>query len=325
MVELIQAPRWKVALALGLVYVIWGSTYLAIRFAVETLPPLSMAGVRFLIAGSFLYGWARLRGDDAPRLSEWRAATIVGALLLLGGNGLVVWAEQRVDSGLTALLASTSPLWMVLLPWMSRGGRRPTGRVIAGVVLGFAGVGLLVRPGGAHGGVDFAGAGLLVLASICWAGGSLYARRSELPRSPVLATGIEMLTGGVLLLLAGAAFGEPARFGAAHVSLRSALAFGYLVVAAVIAFTAYIWVLRAVSPAVASTHSYVNPLVAVLLGWGLAGEPLTARTALAALIVASGVALITLAKPRAQAPVVSSASERSVSPVAIEPEVCVAE
>lgn len=288
------ARRLKVAIALGIVYVVWGSTYLAIRFAIETLPPMLMAGFRFLLSGAMLYAWARLRGAGRPAAVHWRSAAIVGGLLLFAGNGIVVWAEQWVDSGLTALLVSTTPLWMVLLSWLRQGGARPGLPVWAGIALGFAGVGLLVNPaGGGAGGVSLPAAALLVAASFCWASGSLYSRRAPLPSSPVLATGMEMLAGGAMLLVLGLALGEAGRLDLAAVSTRSLLGFAYLVLFGALAFTAYIWVLKAASPALVSTYAYVNPLVAVLLGWALAGEALTARTAIAALVIISGVALIT--------------------------------
>jgi len=289
--------RVKIAVAMGLVWLIWGSTYLAIRYAVATLPPLSMSGVRFLLAGAVLYLWDRRRGTPAPSPRQWRSAAIVGLLLLVGGNGLVVWAEKRVDSGLVALLVSTTPIFMVLLPWWSGKAQRPRPAVTVGIVLGLAGVALLVRPSGV-GGVDLAGAAMLTLASLAWALGSLYSRGAELPESPLMATGIQMLAGGVQMLVAGALFGEAAGFHWSQVSRASLAGFIYLVVAAIVAFTAYLWLLRAASPALVSTYSYVNPLVAVFLGWAIAGEPITGRTLVAALVIVASVAMITLARSR---------------------------
>jgi drug/metabolite transporter (DMT)-like permease len=282
------APKWKIAVAMGLVYVIWGSTYLAIRFAVQTLPPLTMSGVRFLLAGGALWAWSALRGG--PRgarvtAAHWRSAVVIGLLLFLCGNGFVVVAEKRVESGLAALLVSTTPLFIVLLPWLLRGGKRPTLPVVLGILLGLAGVGLLVRPGAVagSGGVDLWGALLLSAASLTWAAGSLYSAQAALPASPLLSTGIQMFMGGALMLAAGGLFGEFGQLDLAHASTPSLLGFGYLVIAALVAFTAYLWLLRV-----------ANPLVAVLLGWAIAGEPLTARTAVAGLVIVSGVALITI-------------------------------
>jgi drug/metabolite transporter (DMT)-like permease len=286
----------QVALALGCVYLIWGSTYLAIRIAIETLPPLLMVGVRYVLAGGLLYGWARLRGAARPPAIQWRSAAVIGGLMLLVGNGGVAWAEQRVSSGVAALLASTVPLWMMLFERLRRGGARPGPRVVAGLALGFAGIVLLVRPG-AHFAVAPAGAAVLLVGSLCWSFGSLYSRHAPLPASPLLATGMQMLAGGVLMIFAGVALGEPARLALAAVSLRSFLAFAYLVVfGALIGFTAYIWLLRVAPPALVSTYAYVNPVVAVFLGWALGGEPLTARTLAAAAVILTGVALITSAR-----------------------------
>jgi drug/metabolite transporter (DMT)-like permease len=292
--------RLKLILALAAVYVVWGSTYLAIRYAVETLPPFSMAGVRFLVAGGLLYGWARFRGTPRPAPVHWRSAAVVGGLLLLGGNGIVVWAEQFVDSGLTALLVSTTPFWMVLLHWLFQGGVRPGPRLIAGLVLGLVGVAMLARPG--SGQVAPFAAVLLVLASLSWASGSLYSRRAPLPSSPLLGTGMEMISGGALLLGAGLIAGEPARFDPAAVTAASLASFLYLIfIGSLVGFTAYIWLLKAAPPSLASTYAYVNPMVAVFLGWAFAGEPVTSGTLLSAAVIVAGVALITTASARSKA------------------------
>ena len=292
----LKASVLKVALAMGAVYLIWGSTYLAIRFSIETIPPFLMAGTRYLTAGVLLYGWARLRGAPRPSLVHWRSAAVIGAFLLLVGNGGVVWAEQRVDSGLAALLISTEPIWIVLLVWLRTGRQRPNPKVVAGLLLGFTGLVMLVRPTGS-GSIDPAGATALVLASLCWAWGSLYGQRAPLPASPLLTTGMQMLAGGGLLLTASALTGEPGRFALAEVSTRSMLALAYLVVfGAIVAFTAYVWLLRVAPPVLVSTYAYVNPVVAVLLGWAFAGEPLTKGTAIAAAVILAGVALITTAQ-----------------------------
>jgi drug/metabolite transporter (DMT)-like permease len=287
---------FKVALALATVYIIWGSTYLAIRFAIETLPPFWMAGVRFLVSGILLYGWARWRGAARPSRVHWRSAALIGGLLLVGGNGGVVWAEQRVDSGLAALLVSTVPLWMVVFEWLRQGGTRPTLGVVAGLALGFAGLVMLVRPAG--GGIDPVGAAVLLLACVSWAWGSLRSRHVPLPGSPLLATGMEMLAGGALLMVLGLLTGEAGRLDLAGASLKSVLALGYLVVFGALGFTAYIWLLRVTSPALVSTYAYVNPVVAVFLGWALAGEPLTGGMLAAAAVILTGVALITVFRNR---------------------------
>jgi drug/metabolite transporter (DMT)-like permease len=293
-----------VAIALATVYVLWGSTYLAMRLAIVTIPPFLMAATRHTIAGALLYSFARLRGAPRPRPEHWRSTAIIGALLLLLGNGGVVWAEQRVSSGMAALLICSEPMWIVLFAWMRRDGRRPSPLVVAGLLVGFAGLVLLVRPG--HGGavaVDRLGVVAVLIASISWAAGSLYVQRATLPSSPLLATAMQMLCGGGLLFAASALTGEPARFALSQVSAGSVLAVLYLVVfGSLIGFTAYTWLLRSASPVLVSTYAYVNPVVAVFLGWLLVHEPVTSGTLLGAAVILAGVALITTAStapPRA--------------------------
>jgi drug/metabolite transporter (DMT)-like permease len=215
-----------VATAFAAIYLIWGSTYLAIRIAIETFPPFLMAGIRFFIAGAILYASTRWRGTPQPSRSHWLAATVVGGLLLLGGNGGVVWAEQRVPSGLTALLIGTVPLWMALLNGLRPGGVKPSKGVMVGLTFGFMGIALLVGPGELAGGrhVDSLGAAVLVIASLLWATGSLYSRRASLPASPFLATAMEMLAGGALLLIASFFTGEWTKLEPSALSLRSWLA-----------------------------------------------------------------------------------------------------
>ena len=287
--------RWSVIAAFAAVYLIWGSTYLAILWAIKTLPPFLMAGTRFLIAGALLYIWVRFRGVPRPTLYQWGPTAVIGGLLLLGGNGGVVQAEQLVPSGLTALLIATVPLWMALLEWL-RGGVRPRAGVAIGLAVGFGGIALLVSPGEIAGGehINPIGATVLVLASLSWAIGSLYSRKAKLPDSPFLATAMEMLAGGALLLVAGSLTGEWARLELSEVSLRSILSFVYLIFfGSLVGFTAYIWLLRVSTPARVSTYAYVNPVVAVMLGAALAGEPLTPRTLLAAAVILGAVLLIT--------------------------------
>ena len=290
------------ASAFAIVYVIWGSTYLAILFAIDTMPPFLMASARFLVAGALLYWWARfISGARAPTLVQWRSAAIVGLLLLLGGNGLVVWSEQRIPTGMAALLVGTVPCFMVLIDWLRRGGLRPSGRVVAGLGLGLLGLVWLVGPDSVMGGgrADLLGASALVFASFSWAVGSIYSRHAPLPDSPFLGTAMQMLAASVALFAVSAALGEPWQFDPGAVSLRSVLSFLYLVVlGSIVAFSAYIWLLRVSTPARVSTYAYVNPVVAVLLGWALAGEELTARMVVAAAVIVSGVALITLAPRR---------------------------
>jgi len=285
--------------AFAIIYVIWGSTFLGILFAIQTLPPFLMASARFLAAGSLLYGWSRfVNGAAAPSLANWRATAVVGVLLLLGGNGLLVWSELRIPSGVAALLVGTVPCFMVLLDWLRPGGARPTGLVIAGLLLGLLGLVWLVGPDTLMGGgrVDLLGAVVVVLGSFLWALGSVYSRHAATPPSPFLSTAMQMLGGGVALLLVSVLLGEPWAFEASTVSLRSVLGLLYLTVfGSIIAFSAYIWLLQHSTPTRVSTYAYVNPVIAVVLGWALAGEALTARVGVAAAIIVSGVALITLA------------------------------
>jgi drug/metabolite transporter (DMT)-like permease len=291
--------RWRVYTAFAAIYLCWGSTYLAMRYAIETLPPFVMAGLRFTIAGALLYGWARLRGAPQPTLDQWKPAAVVGALLPLIGNGGVVWAVQQVPSSLAALLIASTPLWMVLLNWLRPGGDRPTPRVLLGVAAGLAGVVALVEQGGRPGSHPIApvGAAVLLIASLSWAAGSLYSRRARWPASPFLATGMQLLAGGSFLFLAGLVTGEGMRLDLAAISVRSILALGYLIVAgAIVGYSSYLWLLRVVSPASVSTYAYVNPVVAIALGWSLAGETPTPQTLVAATIIIAAVALITTAR-----------------------------
>lgn len=288
--------RPRVIIAFAAIYLVWGSTYLAIRFAVETLPPLLTAGMRFVVAGPLLYVLARRNGGPPPTRKQWLAAAIAGGLLLLGGNGLVTWAEERIASGLAALLAATVPLWMVLLDWIILRASRPSLKAFLGLALGLTGIVLLIGPAdllGEHR-VDLAGAGLLLLAALSWAIGSLYTRRAPLPDAPLLGTSMEMVTGGALLLLASGVKGEWGQVNFAAVSPSSWLALAYLTVfGSIVAFTAYTWLLRVSTPARVSTYAYVNPVVAVLLGWAVAGEALTLQMLVAAVIIILAVVLIT--------------------------------
>src|ERR1043166_3631722 len=291
---------WKLVAAFAIVYVIWGSTYLGIRISVETIPPFLMAGMRQSTAGLLLYAWLRWRGVSRPKRVHWRSATVVGALMLLVGNGGVAWAEKVVPSGLTALLIATMPLWMTLMDWLWHGAARPDAQIVAGLALGFIGAGLLVAPGQFAGGshVDPWGAFVLFVATVAWAAGSLYSRRAELPASALLGAAMEMLTGGVLLLVASGLLGEWRGFAFAQVSSRSWIALAYLtVLGSIVAYSAYMWLMQVTTPARASTNAYVNPIVAVLLGWWLGGEAVNARIILAAGVIVVAVLLIISHRP----------------------------
>jgi drug/metabolite transporter (DMT)-like permease len=304
----------KVLAAFAAVYVIWGSTYLAIRIAIESMPPLLMAGARFLLAGALLYGIMRARGEPAPERRHWGSAALIGMLLLMFGNGGVTLAERTVPTGVAALLVAMVPMWMVLLEWLRPGGSRPSGRTILGLVIGFAGIVLLVGPAGFVGGdpVDPAGAGFVMVGCLAWAAGSIWSRGAALPGSALLATGMEMVCGGAWLLLAGTVTGEWGSVDPSAFTTRSVLAFAYLVLfGSLIGFTAYIWLLGVSTPARVSTYAYVNPVVAVLLGWGLLGEPLNARILGAAAIIVAAVAVITMGKRALAAP--AAAAERGLT------------
>ncbi len=292
--------RWQIAAALGTVYLVWGSTYLGIRVGVETIPPLLMAGMRQTAAGLLLYGWLRGRGAAKPQPVHWRSATVIGGLMLLVGNGGVCWAEQVVPSGLAALLVATTPLWMVLLDWLWHGGARPGWQMAGGLALGFGGAGLLVSPGQFAGGghVDPAGGVVLLVAALAWAVGSLYSRRAKLPASALLGAAMEMIAGGGMLLVAAGLFSEWHGFSWSGVAARSWVAMAYLtVLGSMVAYSAYMWLLKVTTPARVSTNSYANPVVAVALGWWLAGEPITPRIVLAAGIIVAAVVMIISHRP----------------------------
>ena len=298
-----QPSPWAIWAALMAIYVIWGSTYLAIAYAVKTMPPFLMAGTRFLTAGLILFGVQRLRGVPAPRPIEWRSAAVVGLFLLFLGNGGVVWAEQRVASGIAALLIASTPLWMVLIDAFRRGGRRPSVGSVLGILAGFGGIALLIGPGQVAGdahNVDSVGAVVLVLAALVWSIGSLYSRNAPLPAAPLMGTAAEMLVGGGALFLLGILSGELQRLDFAAISTASWLGLGYLIAfGALVGFTAYTWLLRVAPTPLVSTYAYVNPIVAVVAGFFIAGEPLSLRTGIAAAIIVGAVVLTTL-KPGAR-------------------------
>ena len=285
-------------MAFGTVYVVWGSTYLAIRVAVETMPPFLLAAMRFLAAGGAMFVWLRWKGVAMPNRKEWFHAAIAGVLMLLGGNGLVVWAEQTVTSSLTALLVALTPVWFAVLDWSRPAGKRPAPHTLAGILIGFAGVALLV--GGRNASSVSAAqnpwaVAALVLAGISWAAGSLWARYNAKPESPWMNAAAQMICGGAALLLLSLFQGEPAHFHWAQVSTSSWLALSYLIVfGSGIAFSAYVWLLKASTPARVATYAYVNPVIAVLLGRLLLNEPLGARALWAATIILAGVIITTL-------------------------------
>ncbi len=298
--ELAVRHRGRLVAAFAAVYIIWGSTYLAIAFAIQTIPPLLMAAARFLLAGAVMYGWARWSGAGRPRRAQWGWAFFLGALFFLVGNGAVVWVEQELPSGLTALIIALVSVWTALLEWARPGGLRPAPMVMLGIVLGFGGVGLLVLPGRTGGVVPVAWALLLVFSTFAWALASVLSRTADLPASTSLGSGMQMLAGGALLGLGSLVVGDWHQFTPAAVDTRSLLSFLYLVIfGSLLTFTAYAWLLKVTSPSKVATAGYVNPMVAVLLGWGFGGEPLTARTLLASLVIVGAVVFIITGKAQA--------------------------
>jgi len=291
--------RARFLLAFAAVYLIWGSTYLAIRFAIETVPPFLVGGFRFVIAGALMYTFLRMRGVARPTGLQWRSALIIGPLLLTGGNGGIVWSEQYVPSGVVALMVACVPLWMLLLAWL-RGGGRPSVREWIGVAMGLGGVSLLVQFGAAQesGSVSPLGALVMLCSTLSWSIGSLIARDAPLPESPLLASAMEMLAGGAVMLFIAGVRGEFTLLAASSVSLRSALSILYLAgFGSIVAFSAYKWLLSRASPAVVGTYAFVNPVVAVVLGWMFASEPLAPRTLVAMFVIVGAVVMISL-KPR---------------------------
>jgi drug/metabolite transporter (DMT)-like permease len=276
-------------LAYAAIYLIWGSTYFAIRIAVGAIPPLLLMGIRCATAGVLLLVWAAIHGERAD-LRQWRHAIVAGALMIACTYGALAWAEQRIGSGIAALLSATSPLWLTTLEWPRRG--RPTLTTMGGLLLGILGVALLVARGSANH-LNLAASGVLIAGTLAWAAGSLYSRPPRLPSSVALGAGMPLLLGGVMLLAASIVVGEPARNSAHDVTSASLWALAYLIVfGSLVAFTAYSWLLRVAPASRVGTYAYVNPLVAVALGWGAAGEPVTAATGVAAAAIAASVALV---------------------------------
>lgn len=283
------------------IYLIWGSTYLAIRFAVETIPPLYTAGLRHLIAGLILLIWClakRLR----PTWAQVRASIIIGAFFFLIGHGTLHWAEQKVPSGLASLLIASEPIWVFLLSAFAARQWRMNTPLIAGILLGFGGVGLLMGRSALNSGPGvFVGSLAVIVGAFSWSVGIVYSRRSHLSGHPLLLSALSLLAGSVQLLLVGTALGEYRGFSFASVSVRSWLALGYLIVfGSVVAFTAYNWLLEHYSPTLVATHTYVNPIVAVLFGWLFAGEAVTLNVLLSAALVIGAVMLVDRGMTRLQ-------------------------
>ena len=300
-------PPWRVAGALGTIYLVWGSTYLAIALMVDSIPPLLGGAVRFLAAGALLYAWVRLRRparSSTPR--ELLAAALVGTLLVLGGNGLVTVAERDVPSGLAALLIASEPLWVVLLRKVVARERLPSGAFV-GVAAGFVGVSVLLAPGQRPEGVGVVGLVLCLVAAVSWAGGSFAGSRMALPPDPLRSTALQMLFGGVATAVAAVLIGDVSALRLDDVTAVSAGALVYLMlVGSIVAFSAYAWLLRNVPISTVSTYAYVNPVIAVALGWAILAEPVSAATLAGAVVIVASVAFIMrregMAAPEAEAP-----------------------
>lgn len=297
-----QAPasQARIALALLTLYLVWGSTYLAIRVAVETIPPLTQSAVRFLIAGGLLYLATIRTGDaasDQPTRIQWRDAAIVGGLLLAGGNGLLAVGEQTVASGVAALIVATLPLWVAILG-RALFGIVLTRTILLGTVIGFVGVAVLVWPaGGAAGGLDPFGTAVVLLSPVLWATGSLYSRGARAPRRPLVGTAMQMLAGSAILWVLALVTGDLFRVRLAEVTPESIAALAYLVVVgSLIGYTAYTWLLRVAPISLISTYAFVNPVIAVFLGWLILAEPLAPRTLVAGAIIVVAVAIIVRAR-----------------------------
>ena len=303
-------PATRIWIALGTVYLIWGSTYLGIKYGLETMPPFLMGSLRFLAAGGVLYLLAIRQGDttgDRPRTSQWLAALAIGGALLVGGNGGVILAEQYVPTGVVALFVATAPLWMAIIDRVIFGRRLPP-LVIVGLVIGFGGVAFLIgSPGSGH--INLFGAALALAAPLCWASGSVFTRHVKLPVRPLVAASMEMLWAGVLFGILSLATGELGRVHWQGISRTSWIALLYLIVfGSLIGFSAYVWLLRSAPLSLVSTYAYVNPVVAVVLGAIFIGEALTPRVVIAGSIILAAVALIVVARNRAAAAIARTAA-----------------
>jgi drug/metabolite transporter (DMT)-like permease len=286
---------FKLLAAFAAIYFIWGSTYLAIKYAIEGIPPFLMMGTRSLAAGLILYLWSRGRGDAKVKRENVIPIVIIGVLFFLVGHGLLAWGQQRISSGSAALLVTTEPLWIAVIEAFLVKGDRATSRTIIGLICGFVGISLLLAPWEklGHHHVDSLSAFAILFATLSWSLGAVYSRVARLPKSPALAAGLELIVGGFLLVACGLLMGEGSRLQLEAISLRSVLGLLYLIVfGSVITFTAYVWLLSITSATRVATHTYVNPVIAVFLGWAIAGEPLSLQTFVATSIIVIAVYLV---------------------------------
>jgi len=295
-----QAPKAKLIAAFAAIYIVWGSTYLAIKYAIETIPPFSLGAARFLIAGVLLYTWSRLRTKRRALPVHWLHALVLGALMLGFGNAAVVWSETRVPSGITALIVAIVPLFVVMIDWLRPGGERPHGAVMVGVIGGIAGMALLAWPTGTRReDVDLLAIAVLAVGSLAWSIGTVFGRHAAVPGYPPLTSSMQLLGGGAMLVIISLIAREPWHITPAVLEWKGLAALAYLTVfGSIIAFSAYSWLMRVAPPARIATYAYVNPVVAIVLGWAFADEKLTAHTLGAAAVILAGVALITTGMKR---------------------------
>lgn len=290
-----RSLRWKLILAFAAIYVVWGSTYLAIRYAVETIPPFLMMGGRSLVAGTILYSWGRSRGNPGPRPEHWRPILITGASFFLVGHGLLAWAQQKVPSGFAALLMASEPFWIMIIESATLKDSRIRIPGMIGLCLGFAGMAFLVTSTKDLGlaGSDLLGPAAILIGTLSWGGGAVYSRVADLPRSPPVAAGLQLIAGGTMLVIVSILLGEPQHLQVGAITNRSLLGFAYLVLmGSVVTFGAYIWLLTFTSATRVSTHTYVNPIIAVFIGWLVAGEPVSPSMITATVLIVTAVYLI---------------------------------
>jgi drug/metabolite transporter (DMT)-like permease len=296
-----RPSKLSIILAFLAIYIIWGSTYLAIKYAVVTMPPLLMSGIRYFMAGLVVYLFAKATGAPKPTMLQWKNTTIIGAFLFLVGNGAVSTAETLIPSGIAALIVCSVPIWFALWGWLIFKKGKPSTLTILGIITGFIGILVLVGPGSfLKTGLEINPTGVIIitLGSIGWSFGSLYATKANLPSSNLATTGMQMLTGGFLLLIAALIKGEVNDFHFTAVSRESYIALGYLIIfGSMVAFSAYSWLIKVSTPSLVSTYAYVNPVVAVFLGWLFRGEKIDQFTIIGSVIIIGALVLITYKKP----------------------------
>lgn len=293
-----KTTKYNIVLGFAAIYLIWGSTYLAIRLGVATIPAFMLAAVRFLISGMLFYGWGKLVRAPSPILKEWFYAGLVGLLMVVGGAGFVTWAEEMVPSGLTALLIAMVPLWIVIINWLRRGGKRPKIIVVVGIFLGFVGMIALINPTniGSLNEIDLFGALLLILATLSWAIGSILSRYAELPKSKIVSIGIQMFVGGIVLFILSFVRGENLNFEIADVTLESIISLLYLITFGSIGYASYIWLMKVSTPAKVATYAYVNPIIALFLGYLIADETISTWTITCSVFILISVIIIVTSK-----------------------------